>query len=63
MRLFFKKPLVPNFAQTDKGIFDIIDLSREEFDEYKELFLKTLEDNRDKRIKLAIQNNEVNIEK
>lgn len=53
MKLVFEKPRVPNFVRTDKGTFDIKDLSEKELGEYRYLYQITLAENRLKRIKDA----------
>jgi len=51
MKLKFEAPMVINFVRTDKGIFDIADLSSEELNQFIFLYRHTLLENWQKRKK------------
>jgi hypothetical protein len=50
MKIEFKRPMVPNFIRTNKGLFDISELNREELEQLKVEYSNSLEDNWRKRL-------------
>jgi hypothetical protein len=50
MKIEFKRPMVPNFIRTNKGLFDISELNREELERLKIEYSNALEDNWRKRL-------------
>ena len=49
MEIRFEQPRVPNFVKTNKGLFDIADLSEEELTDFMEYWGECLMDNYNKR--------------
>lgn len=52
MKIEFNTPRVPNFIQTNKGLFDIADLDSEEINRFVNVWRLALLENRQKRNKL-----------
>ena len=51
MKIKFERPLVPNFIKTDKGLFDIKDLSAKEINNFLHCYRMRLIENWMKRRK------------